>query len=231
MSVNSVNNPSVGSQLGVSAQQSQTSTSSSQNVSSTVTARNQLNAQLVANLDVSTNTDGKSLSLLYRTAIDSINQILADQLNGGAGAQAASDGQSAQTAQNAQGAQQTPNILQQKMSEDNSPEGTSQRILSGALSFFSTYAKQHPEMSQEEQAKNFVDIVRGGFEKGYAEAVNVLNGLKVFNGSIADEVKKTRDLVNKGFDDFVASMTPKSQGSDSAATGASASTSTSTSSS
>lgn len=212
MSVNSVNNPSVGSQLSASVQQSQTSTSSSQNVSSTVTARNQLNARLVANLDVSTNADGKSLSLLYRTAIDSINQILADQLNGGGDAQAASDGQSAQ------GAQQTPNILQQKMSEDNSPEGTSQRILSGALSFFSTYAKQHPELSQEEQAKNFVDIVRGGFEKGYAEAVDVLNGLKVFNGNIADEIKKTRDLVNKGFDDFVASMKPKTQSDAAAAT-------------
>ena len=206
MSVNSVNNPPASSsQLSVSVQQSQTSSSASQNVSSTVSARNQLNAQLVANLDVSTNTDGKSLSLLYRTAIDSINQILSDQLNGGAGAQAASDGQTAQ------GAQQTPNILQQKLSEDNSPEGTSQRILSGALSFFSTYAKQHPELSQEEQAKNFVDIVRGGFEKGYAEAVDVLNGLKVFNGNIADEVKKTRDLVNKGFDDFVASMKPQQQ--------------------
>lgn len=211
MSVNSVNNPSVGSQLSASVQQSQTS-SSGQNVSSTVTARNQLNARLVANLDVSTNADGKSLSLLYRTAIDSINQILADQLNGGGDAQAASDVQSAQ------GAQQTPNILQQKMSEDNSPEGTSQRILSGALSFFSTYAKQHPELSQEEQAKNFVDIVRGGFEKGYAEAVDVLNGLKVFNGNIADEIKKTRDLVNKGFDDFVASMKPKTQSDAAAAT-------------
>lgn len=211
MSVNSVNNPSVGSQLSASVQQSQTS-SNGQNVSSTVTARNQLNARLVANLDVSTNADGKSLSLLYRTAIDSINQILADQLNGGGDTQAASDGQSAQ------GAQQTPNILQQKMSEDNSPEGTSQRILSGALSFFSTYAKQHPELSQEEQAKNFVDIVRGGFEKGYAEAVDVLNGLKVFNGNIADEIKKTRDLVNKGFDDFVASMKPKTQSDAAAAT-------------
>ncbi|QOD81323.1 DUF5610 domain-containing protein [Chromobacterium haemolyticum] len=211
MSVNSVNNPPASSsQLSVSVQQSQTSSSASQNVSSTVSARNQLNAQLVANLDVSTNTDGKSLSLLYRTAIDSINQILSDQLNGGAGAQAASDGQTAQ------GAQQTPNILQQKLSEDNSPEGTSQRILSGALSFFSTYAKQHPELSQEDQAKNFVDIVRGGFEKGYAEAVDILNGLKVFNGNIADEIKKTRDLVNKGFDDFVASMKPQQQ-SDAAA--------------
>ncbi|AXT47484.1 MULTISPECIES: DUF5610 domain-containing protein [Chromobacterium] len=206
MSINSVNNPPASSsQLSVSVQQSQTSSSASQNVSSTVSARNQLNAQLVANLDVSTNTDGKSLSLLYRTAIDSINQILSDQLNGGAGAQAASDGQTAQ------GAQQTPNILQQKLSEDNSPEGTSQRILSGALSFFSTYAKQHPELSQEEQAKNFVDIVRGGFEKGYAEAVDILNGLKVFNGNIADEIKKTRDLVNKGFDDFIASMKPQQQ--------------------
>lgn len=210
MSVNSVNNPPASSsQLSVSVQQSQTSSSASQNVSSTVSARNQLNAQLVANLDVSTNTDGKSLSLLYRTAIDSINQILSDQLN-------ASGGGAADDAQGAQGAQQTPNILQQKLSEDNSPEGTSQRILSGALSFFSTYAKQHPELSQEDQAKNFVDIVRGGFEKGYAEAVDILNGLKVFNGNIADEIKKTRDLVNKGFDDFVASMKPQQQ-SDAAA--------------
>lgn len=208
MSVNPVNSQ-VGADLPL--KQSGQSGAAAQTGSSTVTARNQLNAQLVANLDVSTNTDGKSLSLLYRTAIDSINQILSDQLN-------ASGGGGADDAQGAQGAQQTPNILQQKLSEDNSPEGTSQRILSGALSFFSTYAKQHPELSQEEQAKNFVDIVRGGFEKGYAEAVDVLNGLKVFNGNIADEIKKTRDLVNKGFDDFVASMKPKTQSDAAAAT-------------
>ncbi|MBN3006182.1 DUF5610 domain-containing protein [Chromobacterium alkanivorans] len=206
MSVNPVNSQ-VGADLPL--KQSGQSGAAAQTGSSTVTARNQLNAQLVANLDVSTNTDGKSLSLLYRTAIDSINQILSDQLN-------ASGGGAADDAQGAQGAQQTPNILQQKLSEDNSPEGTSQRILSGALSFFSTYAKQHPELSQEDQAKNFVDIVRGGFEKGYAEAVDILNGLKVFNGNIADEIKKTRDLVNKGFDDFVASMKPQQQ-SDAAA--------------
>ncbi|MCS3804774.1 hypothetical protein HNO92_001326 [Chromobacterium alkanivorans] len=206
MSVNPVNSQ-VGADLPL--KQSGQSGAAAQTGSSTVTARNQLNAQLVANLDVSTNTDGKSLSLLYRTAIDSINQILSDQLN-------ASGGGGADDAQGAQGAQQTPNILQQKLSEDNSPEGTSQRILSGALSFFSTYAKQHPELSQEDQAKNFVDIVRGGFEKGYAEAVDILNGLKVFNGNIADEIKKTRDLVNKGFDDFVASMKPQQQ-SDAAA--------------
>ncbi|MGR2661613.1 DUF5610 domain-containing protein [Chromobacterium haemolyticum] len=202
MSINPLNGQS-GADLPL--KQSGQSAATAPTGSSSATARNQLNAQLVANLDVSTNTDGKSLSLLYRTAIDSINQILSDQLNAAGGSGEADNTQSAQ------GAQQTPNILQQKLSEDNSPEGTSQRILSGALSFFSTYAKQHPELSQEEQAKNFVDIVRGGFEKGYAEAVDVLNGLKVFNGNIADEVKKTRDLVNKGFDDFVASMKPQQQ--------------------
>ena len=48
-------------------------------------------------------------------------------------------------------------------------------------------------------------MIRGGFEKGFSEAQEILQGLKVFNGDIETGVMKTFELVNKGYDDFLAS--------------------------
>lgn len=144
--------------------------------------RAQLGAQIMqASLDVSITSGNNSLALLYRSAIDSINEHLAPALG--------------------------PNAIQNAMGQDNSPEGTAGRILSMSTGFYEAYAAQRPNDDPEEVLRDFVDVIRGGFEKGYNEAAQILQGLGVMGeGSfVAEEIGKTFQLVQQGYDDFLES--------------------------
>lgn len=142
--------------------------------------RTQLGAQILkASLEVSISSGNDGMALLYRTAIDHINEQLAPELG--------------------------PNALQAAMQEDNSAEATAGRILSQSTAFFDAYARQHPNEEPEDVARNFVSLIRGGFEQGYGEAATILKGLGVLgeDSPIAAEIGKTYELVQKGYDEFL----------------------------
>ena len=67
------------------------------------------------------------------------------------------------------------------------------------------FRSQRPNDDPDQVAKDFVELIRGGFEKGFNEAKDILQGLQVFNGDIESGVMKTYELVSKGYDDFLAS--------------------------
>ncbi|ANQ84425.1 hypothetical protein dqs_1372 [Azoarcus olearius] len=144
----------------------------------------QNNRILQASLEVSISVGNDSQALLFRSAIEKINEML--------------------------GTEQVPDALQKAASQDNSPEATADRILSFATGLFASYSTQHPGADQATLAADFVELVRGGFQQGFDEAVDILKGLKVFEGGIAEGIQKTYDLVMKGFDDFLASLTGSS---------------------
>lgn len=145
-----------------------------------ISARDQLNVQILeASAKVSLQAGDQSQALLFRGAIERINELLSPTLG--------------------------PDAIQAKMSEDNSPEATAERILSLSTGFYDAYAAQRPDDNPEDVAKDFVNLIRGGFEKGFSEAQEILQGLKVFSGDIETGVMKTFELVNKGYDDFLAS--------------------------
>ena len=108
-------------------------------------AKHQLNVRILeASARVSLTAGDDSLSLVFRSAIDRINELLSPELG--------------------------PNALQSAASgQDNSPEATAERILSLSTAFYDSYARQHPGEDPEETAKNFVALIRGGFEKGLVE--------------------------------------------------------------
>lgn len=144
--------------------------------------RNALNAQILeASLQVSVKAGNDGLALLYRSAVDHINELLAPELG--------------------------PDAIGQAMGQDNSPEGTAGRILSMSTAFFEQYAAQHKNKDPEQLVHDFVDLIRGGFEQGYAEAADILTGLGVMgeDSPIAAGIQKTFELVQKGYDDFLAS--------------------------
>lgn len=148
-------------------------------VSATAVAKEEQNMRILqASAEVSLKAGDQSQALLFRTAIDRINELLAPELGADA--------------------------IQAKMGEDNSPEATAGRIVSLSTGFFDAYAAQHPGEDPGEVAKNFVDLIRGGFEKGFNEAKDILQGLKVFGGDIESGIMKTYELVTKGYDDFLA---------------------------
>lgn len=134
---------------------------------------------LQSSAEVSLKSGDQSQALLLRTAIDRINGLLEPTLG--------------------------PDAIQAKMGEDNSPEGTAGRIVSLSTGFFEAYAAQRADDDPEQVAKDFIDLIRGGFEQGFNEAKDILQGLKVFGGEVESGIMKTYELVNKGYDDFLAS--------------------------
>ncbi|MBS7348663.1 MAG: DUF5610 domain-containing protein [Comamonas sp.] len=143
--------------------------------------RNALNAQILeASLQVSVQAGNDGLALLYRSAVEHINELLAPELG--------------------------PDAIGQAMGQDNSAEGTAGRILSMTTAFFDQYAAQHKNKDPEQVVHDFVNLIRGGFEQGYAEAADILEGLGVMgdDSPIAAGIAKTFELVQKGYDDFLA---------------------------
>lgn len=149
--------------------------------------RQTVNMQILqASASVSIKAGNQSQALLFRSAIDRINEVLTPDLG--------------------------PNAIQNLAASgtDTSPEATADRILAGSTAFFEGYAAQHPGKDRDQLAKDFVALVRGGFEKGFNDAKNILSGLGALNDSnIASGIQRTYDLVQKGYDDFLTSkLTP-----------------------
>jgi len=144
-------------------------------------SRAQLNQSVAQDaLSVAISSKNEPLALLFKTAIDSLNTALAPTLG--------------------------DNAIHNAMSQDNRPVGTSGRIVSISTGFFAAYKTQNPGLSEADALTKFMAIIRGGFEKGFKEATDILTSLKVFNGDIAASIGKTHQLVIKGYADFEASF-------------------------
>lgn len=78
-----------------------------------------------------------------------------------------------------------------------SPENTADRIVNSALGHFETFKTQNPGMAEEQQLEQFMTKITEAIDKGYGEAVKVLDGLKVFDGSIKDNAEATRALIGE----------------------------------
>ena len=139
---------------------------------------------LQASMAVSIRAGDESQALLFRTAIEGINEALAPTLG--------------------------PDAIQNAMGQDNSAEATAGRIVSMSTAFFDAYAARRPEDDPETVLRDFMDVIRGGFEKGFGEARDILSGLGVFTGAVEADVTKTRELVLQGYDRFMLERLPTS---------------------
>lgn len=143
--------------------------------------QNLRNSQILqASLQVSIQAGNDSLALLYRTAVDEINNVLAPDLG--------------------------PDAIHNAMSQDNSAQATAGRIVGLSTAMFNAYAARYPDKDMEVVAKDFVNVVRGGFEQGYKEAEDILNSLGVLSAGspVAEGISQTFALVQKGYDDWLA---------------------------
>ena len=142
------------------------------------------NAQILeSSLQVSLQSGNDGLALLYRTAIEGINTVLEPELG--------------------------PDAVGQALQLDTSPEATATRILSLSTAMYARYAAQHRHQSPEEVARDFVALIRGGFEVGYAEAQEILQSLGVWGAespttqSVTQSVERTQALVQQGLSDWL----------------------------
>ena len=144
----------------------------------------QLNASIMqASLNVSIGSENEPLALLYKTAITNINEALKGQYGDDA--------------------------IENAASQDNSAEATANRIVSLSTGFFDAFKKQNPDLDDDAALSKFMDTISGGMEKGFKEARDILDGLKVLGGDIASNIDKTYALVQKGYADFVAAHSSK----------------------
>jgi hypothetical protein len=173
----------------VSATNASTTSAAKQNekIPTQAEARSQLNAAIVtASFEVSINTGNEPLALLLKTAITGINDLLKPEFG--------------------------ENAIQNAASQDNTAEGTSGRIVSLSTGFYEAYKQQHSGEDEATVLKNFMSTIRGGFEQGYKEASDILQGMNVLNGDVASGISKTYELVQKGYADFEAAQSSRISG-------------------
>ncbi len=139
---------------------------------------------LQASMAVSIRAGDESQALLFRSAIEGINEALAPTLGADA--------------------------IQNAMGQDNSAEATAGRIVSMSTAFFDAYAARRTEDDPETVLRDFMDVIRGGFEKGFGEARDILSGLGVFTGAVEADVTKMRELVLRGYERFMLERLPTS---------------------
>ncbi|MDD2914984.1 MAG: DUF5610 domain-containing protein [Gallionella sp.] len=148
--------------------------------SETETSKQKFNVSILqASMDVSISAGNNSMGLLFKSAIEHINQALAPELGDNAIQNAASSGM------------------------DFSPQATADRIVSASTAFFGQYVQNHPEKDQQTALNDFIKLIGGGVDKGFADARQVLDGLKVLQGDIASNIDKTYELIQSGFKSFV----------------------------
>ena len=157
----------------------------SQSTSATVTtkeeAKTQFNAAIVtASFDVAISSGNESLALLYKSAINSINVVLKQERG--------------------------DNAIQNAFGQDNSAEGTAGRIVSISTGFYEAFKRQHPGEDEADVLSNFMSTIKRGFEQGYKEAADILQGLGVLGGDIKSGIEKTYELVLQGYADFEAAQ-------------------------
>jgi len=173
----------------VSATNASTTSAAKQNekIPTQAEARSQLNAAIVtSSFEVSINSGNEPLALLLKTAITGINDLLKPEFG--------------------------ENAIQNAASQDNTAEGTSGRIVSLSTGFYEAYKQQHTGEDEATVLKNFMTTIRGGFEQGYKEASDILQGMNVLNGDVASGISKTYELVQKGYADFEAAQSSRISG-------------------
>lgn len=139
-------------------------------------------AILKANEQVSLSSNNDSLSLLYKTALEGINAELEPVLGENAAQKIYDSG------------------------VDTSPDATAERIIAFATSFYSRYKELNPDRTEQEQLDNFFAVIGGGIEKGFADAKDILKGLKVYEGEVEDGIDQTYAKVMAGLETFSQKM-------------------------
>ncbi|MCT8985455.1 DUF5610 domain-containing protein [Shewanella phaeophyticola] len=181
MDIKSTNSTSVNTQSSTqnTANQQTTSSDTEPKLTNNQLSRQMMNNSiLAAQEEVSIAAGDKSMALLYRAAIEAINEELAPTMGEDAVQKNAEEG------------------------IDYSPEATADRIVSFATQFFSVHQQQNQSMGFDEQVSSFMVKIGDAINQGFKEASDILSGLKVLEGDIADGVDQTYELIQQKLAQF-----------------------------
>lgn len=142
-------------------------------------AKTELNRSIVeASLEVSINAGNESMTLLYKAAVEKLNEVLEPDL----------------------GPRPLDSALESGL--DVSPDATADRIVSLTTALFSRFQDANPNMEGAELIDHFVDVIGGGIEQGFNEARDILDGMGVLEGDIASNIDLTSELVTQKLEQF-----------------------------
>ena len=87
--------------------------------------------------------------------------------------------------------------------EEHTPEKTADRIVNGVLGLIEAYARQNPELEDEDMLESFMGEVRKGIKQGYEEAVGILEAIGAFEiDGVREGIEETMRLVEEKLVDF-----------------------------
>jgi hypothetical protein len=131
----------------------------------------------------------RPLELVYRAAIDKLNEMLEPTLG--------------------------PNAIETAAESELefTPEATAGRIVSLSTGFFEAFKAQHPDEDEGEVLTHFMEVIRSGIDQGFAEARDILDGLGVLEGDIKANVDRTYELVQEGLQSFEQRFGGEEEGS------------------
>jgi transaldolase len=78
---------------------------------------------------------------------------------------------------------------------DVSPEATAERIVRQSTALFSAFQARHEGDNEASVITRFIDTISQGIETGFSEARDILEGLEVLEGDIANDIDQTFTLV------------------------------------
>ncbi|TXH94810.1 MAG: hypothetical protein E6Q75_11595 [Rheinheimera sp.] len=161
--------------------------------------RRQLNQTILDNqLSLSLQSDNKAMNLLYRAISDAVEKRMAAQDPQGA------DDSTEATAETG--------LNKTYSNEDTSPQATADRIVSFATNFYQAFREQNPELNDKDGLEQFMQEIGKGIDQGFADARDILTGLKKLEGKVADDIDETYNLIQQGLQDFRERMQqPKDQ--------------------
>jgi len=87
-------------------------------------------------------------------------------------------------------------------SQDTSPQATARRIVDFSTGFFAQHAAQHGSEDATAQLEEFVALIKGAVEAGFASAEGILSGLGKVSPEVQTGIDETFGLVVKGIDEF-----------------------------
>jgi len=146
-----------------------------------------LNVSILESTAATLSAADQPLALLLRSAIEAINEHLAPEMGEDA-IQAAVDA-----------------------GIDVSPEATAERIVSLSTGLFQRFQEQHPNEDEAEVLDKFMATIGEGIERGFEEAREILDGLRVLEGDIANNIDKTYTLVQEGLASFKAQFSEQEE--------------------
>ena len=125
--------------------------------------------------EVTINTSEKPAALVFKTAIEGINEVLGENT-----------------------------ITATYDAESNlSSEETTQNIVNLTTAAYPQYVESNPDLTAEDAAQSFIDAITEGLNNAAADAKNVLSGLNSLDDETSSMIDSTYDAALQGVQAFL----------------------------